>query len=286
MKIPDILMPFFYESKSRYPFYSSGFGLEQFFFRYFSARTYKGKRYLPIAFTRIMNVEPSLRAVVRQFFIENRAEIEENYYVVSQHDDAPFGLLDSLAILNLNAGGNSVNEYSVPIPLFSGCYSNRLGLSGLTYSKNKIGSFRGSLTHPIREQIRSALGSRPSFSIRVGQWSSAPSSVEFENMISDFKTSYYSLCPRGYGPTSFRLYESIWAGVIPVYISDCYWLPKICLQDEFELAIIKIRPDCIENIEEFLRRDLARNYRLRLDALKKLRPRVCNIYNFFDEVLD
>ena len=34
------------------------------------------------------------------------------------------------------------------------------------------------------------------------------------------RDSLFSLCPRGYGPTSFRLYESIQLGSIPVYIAE------------------------------------------------------------------
>lgn len=35
----------------------------------------------------------------------------------------------------------------------------------------------------------------------------------------------YGLCPRGYGKTSFRLYEMFSMGVVPVYIYDDPWLP-------------------------------------------------------------
>ena len=44
---------------------------------------------------------------------------------------------------------------------------------------------------------------------------------KFKQLISE---SYFSL-PRGYGPTSFRLYESIKSGTVPVYISDEHFLP-------------------------------------------------------------
>ena len=46
--------------------------------------------------------------------------------------------------------------------------------------------------------------------------------LKFQQIMSE---SYFSICPRGYGPTSFRLYESIAAGVVPVYISDSHFLP-------------------------------------------------------------
>ena len=45
---------------------------------------------------------------------------------------------------------------------------------------------------------------------------------KFENLI---KSSFFFLCPKGYGPASFRLYESIELGTVPVYISDDFVLP-------------------------------------------------------------
>lgn len=44
----------------------------------------------------------------------------------------------------------------------------------------------------------------------------------FEYMMAD---STFALCPRGYGPTSYRLYEAMQCGCIPVYITDVEWLP-------------------------------------------------------------
>ena len=44
----------------------------------------------------------------------------------------------------------------------------------------------------------------------------------YKDLISE---SYFSLCPRGYGPTSFRLYESISLGTVPIYISDDFSYP-------------------------------------------------------------
>jgi hypothetical protein len=49
--------------------------------------------------------------------------------------------------------------------------------------------------------------------------------------------SVFALSPRGFGPASFRMYESIQMQCIPIYISDEFWLPfseyiewdKMCL---------------------------------------------------------
>lgn len=48
----------------------------------------------------------------------------------------------------------------------------------------------------------------------------------------------FMLCPRGYGKTSYRLYEAIQAGCIPVYYSDDHWLPFIDVVDWNKLAIL------------------------------------------------
>ena len=37
--------------------------------------------------------------------------------------------------------------------------------------------------------------------------------------------SKFALCPRGFGPTSYRLYEAIQMGCVPVYIYDEPHLP-------------------------------------------------------------
>jgi len=41
----------------------------------------------------------------------------------------------------------------------------------------------------------------------------------------------FSLCPRGYGKTSFRINESLNLGAIPVYIYDEPWIP---FEDELD----------------------------------------------------
>jgi hypothetical protein len=50
--------------------------------------------------------------------------------------------------------------------------------------------------------------------------------------------SVFSLCPRGLGRTSFRLYEALSVGSIPIYIwDDLEWLPYRDEIDWSELAI-------------------------------------------------
>ena len=70
--------------------------------------------------------------------------------------------------------------------------------------------------------------------------------------------SMFTLCPRGYGPTSFRLYESINLGSIPIYISDNFLLP---FQDkiEWEKLALLVKLEDIDSIHEKVEKILNTN---------------------------
>jgi len=59
------------------------------------------------------------------------------------------------------------------------------------------------------------------------------------------------LAPRGYGRTSFRLYEAFQFNCVPVYISDVPYLPYVDVIDWSDYAIL-IGPDQIGNIQSIL----------------------------------
>ena len=63
--------------------------------------------------------------------------------------------------------------------------------------------------------------------------------------------SVFGLAPRGYGPTSFRLYETMQMDAIPIYISDVFWLP---FEDEIEWdkAAVLVTPDRIDEIPKIV----------------------------------
>jgi hypothetical protein len=90
-------------------------------------------------------------------------------------------------------------------------------------------SFMGSPTHRCRESIYS-LTHRRSFVKRVdGFLFNDPSSQLFEERRKQFAEvmfqSSFVLCPRGHGPSSFRVYEALAAGRVPVIISDDWVQP-------------------------------------------------------------
>ena len=79
-------------------------------------------------------------------------------------------------------------------------------------------------------------------------------SVPMENFLK-FKDiterSVFCLCPRGYGKSSFRLYEAMQLGSVPVYISDNHYLPWTDELDWTKLAIL-IKDKDLSDIDNIL----------------------------------
>ena len=140
----------------------------------------------------------------------------KKYFTVSQHDDAIRERLpvDTIAF---NGGGNGGG---IPIPLICSPIPDVP-----TKERDIFCSFVGSVTHPIRNHMCSFLGNDPRFKIFGKIWEAGISKDKLDHFVDITARSKFSLCPRGYGKTSFRLYEAIQLGAIPVYIYDDIWLP-------------------------------------------------------------
>jgi hypothetical protein len=172
-----------------------------------------------------------------------------HYVTVSQHDD---GLAQRGAyrpaqpILEFSAGGRG----DVPIPLL--CDPHPLA----DRPRDVRASFVGSLaTHPLRGAMSAALAGRSEYVFRdvPGAWralspdEAASRTASFVDLL---HRSQFALCPRGYGRTSFRLYEAMQLGAVPVYIYDEPWLPWADSIDwrEFCVLVPAERVDALHNL--------------------------------------
>ena len=63
--------------------------------------------------------------------------------------------------------------------------------------------------------------------------------------------SVFALCPRGYGKTSYRMYEAIQLGIIPVYIYDDEWLPYKDFLNWSDFCVM-IQVDILLSLKEIL----------------------------------
>jgi len=92
-------------------------------------------------------------------------------------------------------------------------------------------SFVGANTHPIRQELYDMYKEDENFYFRLEEWNikiEKRMEMEFKDVA---ERSIFSLCPRGNGPTSYRLWEVMQLGSIPVFVYDNKWIPW---QDEIK----------------------------------------------------
>ena len=159
------------------------------------------------------------------------------------HDDAPRERMPPNTI-SLSGGGLAGH---IPIPLIGSGFK-----SIESRERDIFCSFVGSNTHPLRAAAAQALAGKEGFYVKVKGWEKNISQEDEIHFKEIMERSIFSLCPRGYGPTSFRLYEAIQAGSIPVYVFDNCWLPYEQSLEWNSFAVL-IPSDKIVEMEHILR---------------------------------
>lgn len=162
------------------------------------------------------------------------------------------GILVKANIQTFACGGNG----DVPIPLLSDPHPHNHQTNPKYYA-----TFVGSLkTHVCRERM--AQHTLPGWYISKSQ-----STDQFRFLMDNSK---YALCPRGYGPTSYRLFEAIQMGCVPVYIGDKFWLPYSDKLDWSEFAVL-VPCSHVDRLPQILAKEDAK-YGARVEALHKVQP--------------
>lgn len=123
--------------------------------------------------------------------------------------------------------------------------------------KEYLFSFIGRNSHPCRERMFRMLDASSSAYIRDSSsfdaWNSNHDAnhLMFKKYLDVLLRSKFSLCPRGWGPGSIRLFESMSMGIAPVIISDDWKLPEGPDWGQFS---IRIRERDVGNIENILQK--------------------------------
>ena len=170
----------------------------------------------------------------------------KKYFTVIQYDDGILQNIDDLDIFIFGSGGGGrkvvpSKNLGYPIPLI--CQPNPY--ANCDRNRDILGSFVGTIagSYGIRQMIKKRYGNSDLF-IREH--------LGYKAFTDALERSTFSLCPRGYGATSFRICEALQHGSIPVYVYDTPWIPW---PDEFdfnEIGIL-ITEKYIRNIENILR---------------------------------
>lgn len=189
--------------------------------------------YLPInwcAYQVNNNYGKSTKAMVAMQRFINSLPANRPYFTVTQYDDGPLAELRRLDMTVFGSGGGRID---FPIPLICKPHGRK--------EKNRdiFSSFIGSITHPIRRQMCASTASY----IKTDH-------VDIETYCEIMARSVFTLAPRGYGLSSFRICEALEQGSVPIYVSDKFIEP---FNIDFDTYGVKIRPEQMSDLDKILR---------------------------------
>jgi hypothetical protein len=199
-----------------YPRHNNDYGVEQDFLKYLSvnkALVAKSPEeadwyYLPVFWTRWhLNHNYGKDGIEElQSYVDNAILDDACTFTVCQYDDGPLVNVGKTAQFQ----ASRKTERGVDIPLLC----NRHRKPFIKPKKQYRASFVGRLgTHPLRNEMASVLRARSDIFIRDGDMGT-------QTFVKTVLQSYLALSPRGYGGSSFRLFEAMQLGVAPVLIGD------------------------------------------------------------------
>jgi len=175
---------------------------------------HEGRVYLPIMWTAFFknNDYGQDKAAIEklQLFIDS-LDITKSYYTICQWDD---GVLVDISKKDINVFGLGSNKCHYQLPLICHPHPYRFNLH-----RDIFCSFTGRDTHPLRTKILNRVGSLP------GNYYITSNRMSSQIFCEILYRSVFTLCPRGYGVTSFRVCEALQYGSIPVIISDTKYEP-------------------------------------------------------------
>jgi hypothetical protein len=142
----------------------------------------------------------------------NGLDRSKKLYTIVQYDG---GLLHNVSHLDIKVFSMSGGRTDYPLPLISQAHTYEFNK---TIIRNKFANFVGKETYWIRKTLIDNYAFDPSWYVSKYQHT-------LEGFCQWINRSIFTLCPRGFGPTSFRIQEALQYGSIPVYISDEWVIP-------------------------------------------------------------
>ena len=228
-----------------YPPYHKGEYLEDYYMTFSDSNTINTDRiYIPVSWTTYY-CDGYNRNELQSFL--NNLDPSLKYYTVCQHDDAPQENLPEDTLI-FSAGGNCEKSGVIPIPLVCSPLPSELIVER---ERTILLSFVGAVTHPIRQKCIESLRDESDVELAFSNWSNRVPEDNFKYFINKTLSSKFCLSPRGYGASSFRMYEAMQLGSIPVYVTDKVYTPFTDVLDWNDFAVI-IKEKDIPSIHEIL----------------------------------
>ena len=238
LDVPEEYLDF---SINQYPVENNSINFEAYFYNYFKENKEITTEYIyiPIQWTNYLvnnNYGKSIDKLVN--FCKKHINPKKNYFTIVQYAGGPLVELENTKIFSMGGTFNTKiprTSSVVPLPLVYEPFNAPKEKK----EKKFIASYIGRSTHELRKKLINKLKDDPNFYVHNLEYMDSnileQDVNKFKKLISE---SYFSLTPRGFGPTSFRLYESIQSGSVPVYISDNHFLPYKELINWSEFSLI------------------------------------------------
>ncbi|HZZ73503.1 MAG TPA: exostosin family protein [Pirellulales bacterium] len=240
--------------------------------------------YVPVYWTSYSVLRPRIRGLRRLFghpwdqrlrkFLRGALQPGVRYCTLSMHDN---GLrqrgrfIPPVPILEFSCGGCG----DIPLPLLCDPHP------ALNLPRDIRASFLGLIKdspepYPCREAMVAALAGKAEYRVEhvPNDWGSTdPNRLQKKTrmFVEALSRSVFALCPRGYGKTSFRMYEALQLGCIPVYIYDEPWLPYTDVLDWSEFAVLVPLAEA-SGLHEILSAHTAADIRRKQEAIRDLYP--------------
>ena len=268
MKILDVPKQFQPVYKSSYPGYSSGKNMEEIFYEMFKNNQNAIQTdliYIPVFWTSYYVTHNYANNIQPLYEWMETLDKSKKYFTIVQYASGIFKKNKDfdLNVIIFSAGGGGLNVkgsssekqlqyYGLTRHIFNGEKGNYdIPLMCLplfptvNINKDIYCSFMGRFdTHYCRINMYNVLHKNKKFQLLK--------SVNFEKYKEILNRSVFTLAPRGYGYTSFRIYEAIMANSIPIYIwHDKKILPFSDIINWEDFSII-IHNDDIEKLPEIL----------------------------------
>lgn len=225
----DLFHEFRKDSGIIYPPFSTIY-FEKYFYKYIMSSNNQKMidKYIPVYWTE--NQISTCDSDKCQKLIDSLQK-DTTYFTIVQHDDGiTMVKMHNTIVFGMGGVGN------IPLPL---TYENsELFETYKNTPKTIFCSFIGSITHPCRKELCYAIIDKPNVFIKVQNWTNTVSETAQKLFIDITSNSRFTLSPRGYGKTSFRMYEALKLGSIPVYVYDDPWLPYTEILDWNKLAVL------------------------------------------------
>lgn len=241
----------------KYPIHNKSIGIEGYFYNYYINEEINTElTYLPIQWTNYLVKNKYGKDIEMLKSFINRLDFKNNkFFTITQYDGGPLVNLNNTIVFSCSGMFNTPKNNNlsyINIPLLT----EKQTPNFMSRKKIKVG-YLGRNTHKIREELLKIYQHLDGYELinYFGTSASKKDNKLFRKLTSK---SIFTLCPRGYGPTSFRLYESINLGSIPIYISDDFILPFQDKIDWDKLALL-IKLEDIDSIHKKVEKILYNN---------------------------